>query len=908
MPKYRIQTPDGKTLEYDVPAGVTAAQALAHAQQSYGAKPTVPVSTRQQGVQAAAKAAIAAKPAPAPSTLGSLFRGVQDSIPGINHIEAAANEAGSALGLNNSNLSYSDRVKAIQQQRDQDIEGDKSAGWGPYLAHYAGEIGGALGGGAGEARAATKGLGVVASKIAPAAPKVANVIQGLTDLGKGNILARGAKIAGAGATAGAIQGAGDSTGAADLPGNVAKGAAVGAIAAPVASAGLKVAAAVGRPIADLTGLSTAAGVLRRYVSASAEDLEQKFNDYRAKTGANPTIFELLPLQDRQNVQKMLGLSSGATKTQATEAIAARAKNIGPEMGDVTTNAIAQQRNAIQDQMAQDLAQSRGGANAVPTVDELNLAHSAARSPVDMSTLRDVEARNIMAPHDARTVAPSVDHLVPQAPTMQPNGSVSMQESNPDISAAIRSKAGLQRVDPTGVTVSDISDMISKLRSDGRQGGVAGDTATRAADHLTDFLQQSDPAAAQALQNMQSAYAGRSRMLEGFGEGTQTRLRENVPVGTSRGTAQGVRNAYDTPEGSAGRVLGQASQLDQQLTQTPGQNLRSVTNIAEDPTTQEAISRNLGNDAGPQIADAAQAQTTSARNLAGLNPETQNSSGMDLPTLAHSLIALNPASLPTTKALAMSRIMHAFQNLPEKQTSAIVDGLFSQNPTQISKAMKFLNNAGDSGKAALSTLGNVMSAGGAAAGVATSPSTEQQPAQPSMSDIPEQPAGTAPGDIQDPNAQQPNVASGTPVDPSASPYTAQLQKIYDQESPDFLNLVDRIQKQESGGKQFDKDGKPLQSGAGAVGIMQLEPSTAQQTAQDNGIPYDENALHNDPAYNKLLGVHTIASLLHKYNGNVTKATAAYNAGPGAVDRNTADDGTLNVGGLPQETQDYIKATS
>src|SRR5882672_4051323 len=90
MPKYNIQTPDGKTLIYDVPAGVTAAQALAHAQQSYGAKPTIPTSTRQQGIQAAAKSAVAAK-APTSTIGGSLWRGLQDGIPGINYIAAGGN-------------------------------------------------------------------------------------------------------------------------------------------------------------------------------------------------------------------------------------------------------------------------------------------------------------------------------------------------------------------------------------------------------------------------------------------------------------------------------------------------------------------------------------------------------------------------------------------------------------------------------------------------------------------------------------------------------------------------------------------------------------------------------------------------------------------------------------------------
>jgi hypothetical protein len=94
---------------------------------------------------------------------------------------------------------------------------------------------------------------------------------------------------------------------------------------------------------------------------------------------------------------------------------------------------------------------------------------------------------------------------------------------------------------------------------------------------------------------------------------------------------------------------------------------------------------------------------------------------------------------------------------------------------------------------------------------------------------------------------------------------------------FNDLASAVEMQESRGQNG------LESPAGALGVMQVMPATAKELCAELNIPYDPDRVRNDPEYCRRLGREYLAQMLQKYGGNSTLALAAYNAGPGNVDK-------------------------
>jgi soluble lytic murein transglycosylase-like protein len=130
------------------------------------------------------------------------------------------------------------------------------------------------------------------------------------------------------------------------------------------------------------------------------------------------------------------------------------------------------------------------------------------------------------------------------------------------------------------------------------------------------------------------------------------------------------------------------------------------------------------------------------------------------------------------------------------------------------------------------------------------------------------------------AARPATTSGTSV--KSAPYDAVIEEHATAQgvSPDLVRAVIQVE------SAFNPQAL---SPKGAMGLMQLMPATARELGVENPFLPEENIRG---------GVVYLRQLLDRYDRNVELALAAYNAGPGSVER---------YDGVPpyQETRDYVK---
>lgn len=95
-----------------------------------------------------------------------------------------------------------------------------------------------------------------------------------------------------------------------------------------------------------------------------------------------------------------------------------------------------------------------------------------------------------------------------------------------------------------------------------------------------------------------------------------------------------------------------------------------------------------------------------------------------------------------------------------------------------------------------------------------------------------------------------------------------------------------------------------SSAGARGLMQITPEAANEIERHSGGTTFKLKDLGDPEINIRYGTYLLRELLDRYDGDVVAALAAYNAGPGNVDKWGGSD--LSVEGIPfPETRAYVE---
>lgn len=118
--------------------------------------------------------------------------------------------------------------------------------------------------------------------------------------------------------------------------------------------------------------------------------------------------------------------------------------------------------------------------------------------------------------------------------------------------------------------------------------------------------------------------------------------------------------------------------------------------------------------------------------------------------------------------------------------------------------------------------------------------------------------------------------------------------------DMDRLTNIVMAMESGGRRYDAGGGLLESPKGAKGEMQVMDGTNRDPGY--GV---KPAADDSPEERARVGRDYLAAMVREYDGDVSKALAAYNWGPGNLDRAVKEHGPNWLQAAPEETRNYVE---
>lgn len=838
-----------------------------------------PLRTRKEEIRQVARDTVQESRGRVPDWAIALKGAVTRSLFGIPERIAAA---GLKLTGQAGNLSYDEALEAVRARTDEELA--LSTG-----GNIAGQVLGSLAGGGVVGNAVKKGATRLAASGTPIVAKAGNILQSLTTLKKGQKAANVAKIAVAGAAGGGAQALGEGS-------DVGQGALYGAAAdviLPGAAKGLQGVLKISRQATRRFSPSITKAI-QEVVKESPDALAARHAQISGQVGENVPLIAALNDQDFDAVSKRLLKTS-------PDAVRVAKGHVGKYIRGFMDRMLQHVNNAgkigdAQNTSIGELAQLR-----TDTADDI--MRPIANQQIDLTQLPLDDLERQMTRQIGGRIAGLAPKINEALKDLHPDDLAGMGLDASDIANARKLMTDWGMGKPVTATVKEMDSLRRALNAAGESSQASNPANAmafrNAAKTIADFVSKETGG---VYGQMVDTYAAHSRMMEGFETAAAGKRLTDI-------ADDNLRNNLRTAEGRVGMKAGELFRQREAVTGRPSQAIATAKDFAAqgrltrpaslDPGAAQpgTVTENLGDQAAAGLADASQGETQVLGRMLDtekLQALTKNEDGALSPEeIAYG--AMLSGSMALTKARFASNILNKIlgsNKFSPKVAENLADMLYSGDSALTQKAMNALRKVGYTDQAISKMMSNALAIGIAAGG-------EGAPDQPIDESVD---LGTAPsveGDIGDQENQAEDMA---PQEESDSPYSAQLQDIYDNESPELLDLIDRVEQQESGGDQS------AVSSAGAVGVMQVMPGTAPEAAQLAGVQWDPQAYRTDATYNRLLGIAYLSEMLRRYDGDVAKALAAYNAGPGSVDNVLATNGDNWLGALPPETQDYVARIS